>query len=544
MRRVLLQLLFSFLLGTVGFGQVDKFKRSLSKQIDAALLDYVQPNGPGAAVGVLLNGKVVFTKGYGMADKEKIIPVTPNTAFRIASLTKQFTAIAIMMLKEKGRLSYNDPLSKFFPELPKYADSITIRNLLTHTSGIPDVLYPFNTRVDVQLTPIDALRMLKDTRQLLFKPGEKTWYSNTGYTILSLVIEKASGQQYADFVHEKIFAPLHMIHSSLGEPLPGVSLAKGYALTQFGWEKNPVETSKQWFGADGMISTVDDLLKWAEALDRNMLVRAQTLKEAFTEVTLVDGTKGFGFGWFIGKDHGLPVIEHSGVGNGYRCHIAKYPDQNSTIVVLTNNAGENNPEYPVKSIAKILLGEQMSLPKARQIDSALQKKMAALYQEEDGYTIDIFWENGHLMVKPFGMIKGKLEPISATDFYSHVHNQYFRFETRADGKKLMHDSIPGREAQLFTQIESSSFGFNGNTTFSLNGYAHAHVIALAGSFNKFFPLKTLFKKQGSEWICHIDLSPGKYTYRFVVDGQWILDPSNPNVEEDNTKRRNNVIVVH
>jgi CubicO group peptidase (beta-lactamase class C family) len=310
-------------------------KPNLSKQINTYMNAY--KDSFSGTVLVVEGGKIVFEKGYGMSDYAHHIPNTLNTEFRIASITKQFTAMAILQLQEKGLLNVNDKLGKYLPQYQNW-ENITIKELLTHTSGIPDW-----TNFEDPNTPEPVQNMLSviQNKPLEFPPGTKMDYSNSNYLILGYLVEKLSGLSYENYLKKNILSPLHMNHTGLYTEQSAKNVSVGYNLMDGAGKAQQIYT----YGGDGgLYSTVHDLYKWDRALYTNKLVSAQDLKQIFTP-QVYTGAVGlsYGYGWYI-KGTGInEEIYHNGSLPGYLSSIARYPAKNIAIIVLTNNSSSSSP---------------------------------------------------------------------------------------------------------------------------------------------------------------------------------------------------------
>jgi len=296
---------------------------------------------PGAAVLVLKDGQPVFRRGYGLAVLEDGTPVSPATNFRLASVSKQFTAAAILLLAEDGALSIDDPLKKWLPELPAVADAMTLRQLLSHSSGLldyEDLMDPADTR---QVHDIDVLHLLQKENRTYFAPGSSYRYSNSGYALLALVVGKASGSDFASFLRQRIFLPLGMTatfaHQDGVDEVP--ERAYGYSQIDGHWQRTDQSTTSAVLGDGGIYSSIDDLAKWDAALYDERLLRRASLQQAFSPATATPepDVPHYGFGWRINGD----ALWHSGESIGFRNVIVRYPKQKLTVVVLSNR---NDPE--------------------------------------------------------------------------------------------------------------------------------------------------------------------------------------------------------
>jgi CubicO group peptidase (beta-lactamase class C family) len=332
----------------------------------AALLDgLIKTNDPGLAVLVAQDGKILFERGYGRADREHDVPVTPQTTFRIGSITKQFTASAILKLQEEGKLNVNDKLSKYIPDFPR-GDEVTLRYLLTHTSGIhsytdePD----FVSRVTNATTTGAIIEEIKKY-PFDFDPGTKWRYDNSGYLLLGYIVEKVSGQNYGDFLRENFFQPLGMTNTGVYRAHLGLPHeALGYSLSPSAWTwiflgegfslgQNRFEQALNWdmswaFGCGALYSTVEDLYRWNEGVFNDRVLDEASFKAALTTVKFPFWARaamailfnergmGYGFGWVVCRRHGLREIWHNGDLNGFHSCLLRVPDEKLTVAVLAN----------------------------------------------------------------------------------------------------------------------------------------------------------------------------------------------------------------
>ena len=312
------------------------------KTVDNLFKEFSPAHTPGAAVMVIKSGKPIFTKAYGQADLDAKVPCTTNTNFRLASVTKQFTAMSILILAERGKLSLDESITKFFPEFPDWGKAITVRHLLTHTSGLLDYedLTPPGTTIP--LSDKNVLLLLRQQSKTNFPPGTKFQYSNSGYALLSLIVEVVSGNSFAEFLRANIFAPLGMTNSLAYEP--GVSVvpnrAFGYAKSTNGFEFKDQSLSSAVLGDGGVYSSVVDLFKWDQTLYTEKLVSHKMLQQAFTPASKNSDmtNSGYGFGWYIGSDRGTQHVWHYGSTCGFSTQIHRFPEKQLSIILLANRA--------------------------------------------------------------------------------------------------------------------------------------------------------------------------------------------------------------
>ena len=324
----------------------------MAARIDALMVAYGGAV-PGAAVLVLRDGKPLIRRAYGFADLEQRVPATPATNYRLASMTKQFTAAAVLALVDEGRLSLDDPLHKWLPSLPPAAAAVTIRELLTHTSGLLDYEDLIPSATTQQVHDADVLRLLESQNRTYFVPGTSYRYSNTGYALLALIVAQASGRDFATFLRERLFAPLGM-RTTIAYQAGVSSVAQrafGYTLQQGRWERTDQSVTSAVLGDGGVYSSIDDLAKWDAALYDTRLLSARSLRLAFTPATSTDDPAvRYGFGWRISGE----TLWHSGETVGFRNVIIRWPRRHFTVIVLTNRDAPE-PYSLALAIAKLYL---------------------------------------------------------------------------------------------------------------------------------------------------------------------------------------------
>jgi CubicO group peptidase (beta-lactamase class C family) len=327
-------------------------------QIDAMLHAY-QGDVPGASLVVIRDGKPVVRRAYGLADLEEHTPVTPATNFRLASVTKPFTAAAILLLTQDGRLTLEDRIRRWLPSLPAATAPITLRQLLTHTSGLIDYEAVMPETTPRPLRDADVLRLLEAQDRTYFPPGTSYRYSDSGYSLLSLIVAKASGQSFASFLRERIFGPIGMRDSIAYEQ--GISTvthrAFGYSLQNQAWVQTDQSLTSAVLGDGGVYSSVDDLAKWDAALSRPGLFNAESLRLAFTAVTPTgDANVRYALGWRISG----ATVWHSGETIGFRNVMVRWPRRHFTVVLLTNRNGPE-PYTLALGIAKLFFADADSV---------------------------------------------------------------------------------------------------------------------------------------------------------------------------------------
>jgi CubicO group peptidase (beta-lactamase class C family)/uncharacterized protein YneR len=406
----------------------------LTQAIDALVEPVCKPSEPGAAVIVARNGTVVFRKGYGLANLELGVPIEPQMVFRLGSITKQFTAVAILMLVEQGALSLDDDLTTFWAHYPTHGHRITVEHLLTHTSGIksytsmPEWLSLWRQDMTVE----EIIALFKD-QPMDFVPGDRWAYSNSGYHLLGAIIEKVSGQTYEQFLTQHIFDPLGMTHSGYDHVeriVPG--RVAGYQKGSEGYENAPYLSMTHPYAAGGLLSSVDDLVLWDEALYKDKLLAQDTLEQAFTPAVLRTGTAtGYGYGWGMTSYEEHRMIEHGGGIPGFLTYAIRLPDDHLFVAVLMNStAAEPPPEQLAVKIAALAIGHPYQEPVAITLDTATLDAYVGVYQvDENEHDEQVVTRDGDwLSIQRTGGKREEILPLSPTEFF--FKDSFARFATR------------------------------------------------------------------------------------------------------------------
>ncbi len=351
-------------------------------KVDAIFASLKSSTAPGAAVLVIRDGRTVFRQGYGVGDLRTRHAIDAHTNFRLASFTKQFTAACIMLLVREGKLHYDEHLTDIFPEFPAYGKSITVRNLLNHTSGLldyDDLLMKQYAGTPPEQIPqiLDAgvLKMMEQQSAGEFAAGSKWEYSNSGYAVLAVIVEKVSGKNFGAFLKERIFVPLKMDHTLAYEKGKNEAPHRAYGHTKEkdgnkkdGWKETDQSPTSAVLGDGGIYSSLDDLAKWDRALREHTLLSEAEMQPALTPVRPTGGSANeagepypsYGFGWFLDpyidtneKSHGR--MWHDGETIGFRTTIQRFPDDKLTILVLANRT-DIDPEKLALKVADLYLG--------------------------------------------------------------------------------------------------------------------------------------------------------------------------------------------
>jgi D-alanyl-D-alanine carboxypeptidase len=340
-------LAFILLLCDVASAQADKVDDYLKSEMEKRHI-------PGASVTIIRDGRVALARNYGQANVETSVPVTSDSVFKLASITKPFTATAIMMLVEEGKISLDGRIAEYLPNLPSQWANVTVRQALSHTSGIVDYLraprWSWQSSWRQDLTPDEFIRFTSEAAPL-FAPGGGIRYSNTGFYLLGILIEKVSGKTYGQFLAERIFQPLQMT-ATKRDTLTGIvsNRVSGYVFTD-GALQNAEYTSETWaYSEGGVISTAADLAKWEAALYTEKLVRRASLEQMWAPAKLNDGSLAiigdngagkpnyYGLGWYIGEHRGHKIIFHPGTKPGFSATFTRFVDERLTVILLCNNS--------------------------------------------------------------------------------------------------------------------------------------------------------------------------------------------------------------
>jgi CubicO group peptidase (beta-lactamase class C family) len=355
----------------------------MEKAADAVFSAVTQEHAPGLAVVVRKNGHTLFEKGYGVRDLRAGAKIGSQTNFRLASFTKQFTAMAIMLLVHDGKLRYDQSLTDIFADFPAYGKNITIRNLLNHTGGLPDYEDLMDAAEKVngplwspehQIQDDEVLALLKKETKGKFAPGASWSYSNSGYVVLGLIVAKTSGQSYGDFLHARIFTPLHMDHTIVYQKGKNEVSNRAFGHSKEGdtLKETDQSSTSATLGDGGIYSNLEDLAKWDDALRNHTLLSADDFSPALIAAKLADGSPtywpaapsddnlhpgkpvSYGFGWFLDPYWGVPRMWHTGSTMGFRTIIERFTTNNLTIVILCNRT-DFNPEVLAGKTADLYL---------------------------------------------------------------------------------------------------------------------------------------------------------------------------------------------
>jgi CubicO group peptidase (beta-lactamase class C family) len=408
----------------------------VEKRVDALFSKWDKPDSPGCALGVIKDGKLIYSRGYGKANLEHTIPIAGTTVFDIGSTSKQFTAASIVLLSQHGKLSLEDDVRKLIPELPDYGKKITIRNLLNHTSGIRDYLGLMGltgVNFDDTTGDDDALRIIVRQKALNFDPGSEFLYSNSGYFLLSVIVKRASGKTLRQFAEENIFAPLGMKNTHFHDDHTMIvqGRATGYSPAPGGKFRIDMSNFEQ-TGDGAVYTTVEDLLLWDRNFYDPKVGGHQMYDQLLTQGVLTTGKKlDYACGLMVSEHKGLKVIYHGGSWAGYRAELIRFPEQRLSVVCLAN-LGSINPSRLARQVAEIYLADSIKTPAAAATASDKPaptgsvtltekelKDLAGPYRNaKSGLVIKVSPAADRLAIDYGGFLRFKAVPVTGTRFQS------------------------------------------------------------------------------------------------------------------------------
>ncbi|MCG2629174.1 serine hydrolase [Bradyrhizobium sp. WYCCWR 13023] len=418
----------------------------LERAVDQLFARWAEPNSPGAVVAVLQDGKIIYSQGYGAANLEYGVPNTPATVFHLASVSKQFTAFAIHLLAHEGKLSLDDDVRKYVPKLHDFGKLITIRQLLHHTSGVRDqwnLLALAGWRLDDEITDDDVARLLFQQTELNFAPGDQFLYSNSGYTLLAMVVKQVSGQTLPEFAKERIFEPLGMSHTHFQDKYSMIVKDRAYSYArQPDGKYQYIALTYSTVGPSSLFSTVGDLARWDENFYTGDVGGVTLLAEMQQKGKLNNGKNiNYASGLSIGKYRGLRTVEHAGGDAAYRTNILRFPDQHFSVVILAN-AGDLNPAALSFKIADLYLKELLEPAPDKPtlddkpevaVDPKILDAYVGDYELRPGFIISISKDNDHLVTRATGQPSFPMYAVSNTAFRLRVVPAEIVFDEVASG---------------------------------------------------------------------------------------------------------------
>lgn len=440
---------------------------SLAKRVDAIFAG-AAGDAPGYAVAIIKDGKVVLERSHGLASVEYGSPFTPTTPFNTASLSKQFTGLAVSMLVEQGKVALDDDVRRYVPELPAYDDGpVSVRQLLHHTSGVRDcyaVLVAAGWRWNDAFSGDDCMRTAVAQKDLAFKPGTRYAYSNTEYLLLQTIVARAGGKPFPQWTAENIFHPIGMDSTRFVDDYADIikGAAMPYSRGEDGFRRDLQQDSGVY-----MLSTLRDLGRWAIHFDRRLAARDPIYLRMVEPGALASGEKvPYGFGLMLGRDRGLDIVFHTGAWGGYRANLRHYPTRHLSVVAL-NNAGDNDMSpRKVPQVAALLLDEAEAPVEGKmdglrdaptvQPDPARLRALAGVYRwKDDAITLSL--EDGRLMAQYLGEEKVPTEAKSDTAFWVPAYRAPISFSAKQGKPVLLFRSIEGEKVEPFTPVALDAY---------------------------------------------------------------------------------------
>jgi CubicO group peptidase (beta-lactamase class C family) len=468
-----LTVLFTLTLFSISVAQTQpaNAQSDIASRVDRIFARWDRPDSPGCALGVIKDGKLIYKKGFGMANLDHDIPIAPSTVFNIGSASNQFTAMSVLLLAKQGKLLLDDDVRKYLPELPAYQTTVTIRQLVHHTSGIRDrndISSLAGKDFDEVFREDDIIELLSRQKELNFKPGARHIFSYSSYALLAAIVKRVSGKSLRQFANENIFTPLGMINTGFQDEDAMIfkNRATEYLMNNEGSFQmrsrnvGPV-------GDGGLFTTVEDLLLWDQNFYQNKLGGTEMISQFLTPATLDDGEKiNFAFGLTIDNYKGLKTISVGGDFRGYRGELLRFPDQNFSVICLFN-VDRVNPNGIARQVADIYLAEQFKSQAAAGGQSAEAKYIQLPEQElkdKTGVYLDpinrSFWtlnlEEGKLAVSAINGMRFHIGPVSANEFreFEVPVRIDVRFENRGEGSRpMMHLSIDRQKPRVFEPVK-------------------------------------------------------------------------------------------
>jgi len=422
-------LLFTMAEANSSAGQSDT--EPLTKKIDRLFAEWDKWDSPGAALAIIKDGSIIYKRGYGSANLEYNIAITPSTVFHVASVSKQFTAFAITLLAQKGKLSLDDDIRKHLSEVHDFGKTITIRHLIYHTSGLRDqweLLIMSGFRLDDVITKEHIMKLVQHQKELNFDPGEEHLYCNTGYTLLAEIVERISGQSFRQYAEDNIFKPLGMSNTHFHDDHEMIVKNRAYSYEpdeDSGFKKKVLSFAN--VGATSLFTTVEDLAKWVQNFADGRVGGIAAIEQMHERGVLNNGKMiAYAFGLNIGGHKGLKTVSHGGSDAGYRTHLVLFPDQKIAVTVLSN-LSTFNPAGLAMQVAEIYLADEIvseetqaetDEPETIKVDTTIYDDYVGKYFiSSESVTITITKENDRLMGEATGKTKSELVPESETKYF-------------------------------------------------------------------------------------------------------------------------------
>jgi CubicO group peptidase (beta-lactamase class C family) len=445
----------------------------VESKIDKIFAPWNQSNTPGCAVGVFKQDQTIYAKGFGVANLENNTAITPETAFDIASISKQFTATAIVLLAQRGKLSLDDDVRKFIPELPSYGRTITLRHLIHHTSGLRDydtLVSLHGTQDESVVHNQEALEMLCRQKHLNFNPGDQHSYSNSGYLLMALMVERITGKPFRQFLAENIFIPLGMSTAQVHDDHTKVIQNRAVGYTKDSQGEFHIDMSNWVITGDGQTyATIRDFAKWDRNFSEPKVGGPQWGNQMLVRGKLNDGTAlDYAFGLKVDRFRGLDRVWHSGRWEGYRSTYVRFPKQELGIVILSN-LGSFDPEAMAAKVVEILLERELTavseenLPVKRvKIEEALQNDFLGRYETfSPHFTVKISKGTNDLMMEVSGPPAFPIVPESTNQFATRDGKARLRFERGGNGKVARLTVLQGKDVFVHWKVDTDREAVSG-----------------------------------------------------------------------------------
>lgn len=426
-------------------------------EVDDLFKDYNTTSSPGCAIAVIHNGEVVYKKGYGIANLEYDIAISPSTVFDIASVSKQFAGLAISTLVQEGKISLDDDIRKYLPEVPDFGRVITIQHLVHHTSGLrdwPQTLNVAGWRWDEVFSFKDIMRMVKNQKELDFDPGSKHMYCNTGYNLLAALVEKVSGKSFREWTDENIFTPLDMPSSHFLDDHNKVIKNLAYSYYRSDGEVFKSSTGLTAYGSSSLFTTVEDLSKWVINFDKQIEAKNPVYMRMLEDGTLNSGEKvRYAFGLGLGEEGKLRTVAHTGGWAGYRTVVMNFPDEKFSCIILSN-ASNFNPYGKSLEVAKLFLKDKYQADATAkesindkptvEVNTEFASLATGMYQLGEGWYVTITLEDGKLMTQANNEDKFPMTAKSDSVYWIDAYNAAMTFVKDKDGSvnSLRYRNIP------------------------------------------------------------------------------------------------------
>lgn len=444
---------------------------AVSNKVDEVFAQFEKPDSPGCSMAAIKDGRVVYKRGYGMSNIEDNVHLSPSSILHVASISKQFTAMAIVLLSQQGKLSLDEDVRKYVPEVPDFGERITIRHLIHHTSGLRDqwsLLELAGWREDDVITESDVLGLVARQKALNFKPGAEHLYSNTGYTLMAVIVKRVSGKSLREFAELNIFKPLGMISTHFHDDHSMIVKGRtsAYQPRKTGGLRISIPVFDT-YGATSLFTTVEDLAKWDQNFVDKKIGGEAGINQMLTTGTLNSGEPlKYAFGLSIGEYRGLKTVGHGGADAGYRADFLRFPEQRFSVVCLCN-LSTSNPGTLTRKIADIYLADFFKVPAPspaglsstgayKATEQELQRK-AGLYRDPlTNGTLKLEFKDGKLMAAVGPGFP--LTPMSATEFSVVGVPVKVTFEIAADGstKKMIVREGGDRKPAVFEAVNAAA----------------------------------------------------------------------------------------